>query len=172
MGNAPAQEVTPRSCAILVLLSIFKDTKKVEGLHAWHVTRLVRVDARVLVLRIVSRARKAGNLTRSKDALMQTSASQRKGYARKMNFVKIPKDLTLAWPATLHVMGALGMGPICAIDNSTVERQSQMNTTRYLTYSGLAIVSLIVFQKNAALASLIGLAFGVYIATTEYLLTG
>lgn len=56
-------------------------------------------------------------------------------------------------------------------DNSTVERQNQMSFTRYLIYCGIAIASLIVFQKNAVLASGIGLAIGVYIATTEYLLT-
>jgi len=58
------------------------------------------------------------------------------------------------------------------IDNSSLGRESKMNTTRYFTYCGLAVVSLIVFHKNAMVASILGVSVGGYIAATEYLLRG
>jgi len=63
------------------------------------------------------------------------------------------------------------VGKVC-LDNATVERQKQLSTTRYLTYCGLALVSLVVLQKNALLASIMGVGFGLYIAATEWFLLG
>lgn len=62
--------------------------------------------------------------------------------------------------------------PIWNADDSSAGRNRQINTTRYLTYFGLCVATCIIFQKNIAIASVIGVAVGVYIAASEYLLSG
>jgi len=57
------------------------------------------------------------------------------------------------------------------IDDSTAGRSLYLSTTRYLTYLGLCLATCIIFQKNMAIASVIGITVAIYISASEYLLT-
>ena len=59
---------------------------------------------------------------------------------------------------------------IC-MDDSTAQRSVHLNMTRYLTYLGLCVATCIIFQKNMAIASGVGIAVAVYISASEYLLS-
>jgi len=82
--------------------------------HARPVINRAKVDAKVQDLKVVSRARRVGNLTSNKDASTLTNAYWRKEPAREMNFAKIRRDLFLVWHAILLVMDASRMAQTCA----------------------------------------------------------
>lgn len=56
-------------------------------------------------------------------------------------------------------------------DNSARFRDTKVDIARYLTYFGLCVSTCIIFQKNMTIASIIGIAVGMYIALSEYLLS-
>lgn len=56
------------------------------------------------------------------------------------------------------------------VDSEQEQRKQHVFITRYLTYFGLCIATCIIFQRNVMLAAIIGLAVGIYISVSEYIL--
>lgn len=55
-------------------------------------------------------------------------------------------------------------------DSDQEQRKHHVFITRYLTYFGLCVATCIIFQRNVMLAAIIGLAVGIYISVSEYML--
>ena len=47
-----------------------------------------------------------------------------------------------------------------------------MTNVRYLTYSGLFVATLIIFQRSTLIAGLLGIVVAAYIGCSEYFLAG
>ena len=52
----------------------------------------------------------------------------------------------------------------------TIGRVFTIDNTRFFTYAGLVVATMIIFHKNWHVASLVGGVVGVYISCTEYYL--
>lgn len=57
-----------------------------------------------------------------------------------------------------------------SLDAEQEQRKQHVFITRYLTYFGLCVATCIIFQRNVMLAAIIGLAVGIYISVSEYML--
>ncbi|KAG7199952.1 hypothetical protein KM043_014383 [Ampulex compressa] len=56
------------------------------------------------------------------------------------------------------------------INSDFLGRKKHINIARYVTYLGLCVATCIIFQRNIYAASVIGLAVGIYISVSEYMI--
>ncbi|UYV62745.1 CRELD2 [Cordylochernes scorpioides] len=54
------------------------------------------------------------------------------------------------------------------VETATLKREFHAELTRYATYLGLCVATIIIFRKNIMVASVIGLAVAMYISLSEY----
>ena len=55
-------------------------------------------------------------------------------------------------------------------DSDILGRKTHENISRYATYCGLALATCIILQRNVYAAGVIGLAVGIYISVSEYMI--